>query len=107
MLTESYLFIATECARGHLNYGAVCCKSCRAFFMRANRNSETKKFVCNNGFNVVKRTIRAYGNQNENEGTNTKVEERDMQCGIDIKTRRLCQYCRYKRCIEIGIIFKG
>ena len=24
------------------------------------------------------------------------------QCGVDVKTRRQCQYCRYKRCIEIG-----
>ena len=28
--------------------------------------------------------------------------EKTPQCGVDVKTRRQCQYCRYKRCIEIG-----
>ena len=38
------------------------------------------------------------------EGNETGEVERDVQCGVDIKTRRHCQYCRYKRCIEIGNI---
>ena len=36
------------------------------------------------------------------EGNASREEEREVQCGLDIKTRRHCQYCRYKRCIEIG-----
>ena len=31
--------------------------------------------------------------------------KRTPQCGVDVKTRRQCQYCRYKRCIEIGNFF--
>ena len=36
------------------------------------------------------------------ENGQSKNTKKTPQCGIDVKTRRQCQYCRYKRCIEIG-----
>ena len=32
-----------------------------------------------------------------------KIEQNtNIQCGIDVRTRRGCQYHRLKRCIEVG-----
>ena len=36
------------------------------------------------------------------ESTNNVRIKKDLQCGVDVDTRRQCQYCRYKRCIATG-----
>eukprot|EP00095_Tigriopus_kingsejongensis_P005971 maker-scaffold48_size466083-snap-gene-1.23 protein:Tk05971 transcript:maker-scaffold48_size466083-snap-gene-1.23-mRNA-1 annotation:"retinoid x" len=61
----------------HVHYGGRCCFSCKAFFRRAvNWHSlKIKIFQCRN----------------------------DQNCHIDIKSRKCCQYCRFKKCLDTGM----
>ena len=61
--------------RRHLNYGADACFSCRAFFRRAHQKLKPPKFSCSTSNN----------------------------CEITVATRRRCQACRYRLCIESGM----
>jgi len=55
------------------HYGVIACEGCKGFFKRSVRNN--RKYQC-------------LGNQ---------------LCDIDRKTRNRCQYCRFQKCIEVGM----
>ena len=58
--------------------GAVTCEACKKFFLRS-INGEDSKYKC--------------------------VRNRD--CVIDRATRTQCQYCRFKKCKEVGMTING
>eukprot|EP00092_Neocalanus_flemingeri_P031382 GFUD01034085.1.p1 GENE.GFUD01034085.1~~GFUD01034085.1.p1 ORF type:complete len:382 (-),score=87.00 GFUD01034085.1:134-1279(-) len=58
-----------------MHYGGVCCYSCKAFFRRATQTGKDKKYKCKN----------------------------DKQCSITFTNRRACQYCRFNKCLNIGM----
>ena len=60
----------------YLSYGIKACFSCRAFFRRAHQKTRTPAFKC-----------RAKTND----------------CVVDEKTRKLCQRCRYQKCLAKGM----
>lgn len=64
--------------KNHLNYGAISCYSCRAFFRRTHNDSEAPpKFKCKSGKN---------------------------SCDIVGKVqRRCCKACRYRACLQAGM----
>ena len=61
-------------ANDHIHYGAIACYSCRAFFRRGVGASSS--YQCTFGQN----------------------------CDITLKTRKQCQFCRFKKCLDIGMI---
>ena len=62
--------------RDHLNYGAISCYSCRAFFRRIHKVSADDPLLsCIHG----------------------------GKCQINLKTRRRCKKCRYDLCIRAGM----
>lgn len=66
--------------RDHLNYGAISCYSCRAFFRRIHKVSAEKPwFFCKFGGN----------------------------CEINLSTRRKCKKCRYDLCVKAGMQAKS
>lgn len=67
--------VCGEPAAKHIHYGAVSCFSCRAFFRRSIQNNTAMAYVC----------------------------RRKKDCQINLKTRRNCQYCRYERCLSMGM----
>ena len=68
--------VCGEKAGSHNYYGGQVCTGCRAFFRRAVQNDAHKSFSCV-----------------------TPSE----QCLITVKTRRRCQYCRYRKCLAAGM----
>jgi len=70
-----YCKICGERAARHVHYGAITCFSCRAFFRRSLQNNTSAKYLC----------------------------RRRSDCDINCKTRRNCQYCRYMKCLSIGM----
>lgn len=60
-------------ANDHIHYGAIACYSCRAFFRRGVGASD--QYQCTFGLN----------------------------CEISVKTRKQCQYCRFQKCLDIGM----
>ena len=60
-------------ANDHIHYGAIACYSCRAFFRRGVGAAD--QYQCTFGQN----------------------------CTITVKTRKQCQYCRFKKCLDIGM----
>ena len=66
--------VCQDTANDHVHYGATACYSCRAFFRRCQVKISTQE--CNN---------------------------KDNNCQIDKVTRRLCQCCRYKKCLAVGM----
>ncbi|CAF1619620.1 unnamed protein product, partial [Didymodactylos carnosus] len=54
--------------------GAVTCEACKKFFLRS-VNEEHLKYKC----------------------------IRDKRCQVTRSTRTQCQYCRYQKCIEVGM----
>lgn len=67
--------VCLEKAGKHSYYGGRVCPSCRAFFRRAVQSKYYEIFFCTKGEN----------------------------CEINLKTRRSCQYCRFKKCLESGM----
>lgn len=68
--------VCGDVANDHNHYGAVACYSCRAFFRRISAKSNRRNYVCNS-------IIEA--------------------CEINVKTRRQCLHCRYKKCQAVGM----
>jgi len=67
--------ICQEQAAKHIHYGAMTCFSCRAFFRRSIQNKTAATYAC----------------------------RRNKTCEINLKTRKNCQYCRYQKCILVGM----
>eukprot|EP00092_Neocalanus_flemingeri_P037049 GFUD01040334.1.p1 GENE.GFUD01040334.1~~GFUD01040334.1.p1 ORF type:complete len:598 (-),score=135.07 GFUD01040334.1:77-1870(-) len=67
--------VCGDLAIAHMHYGGVCCYSCKAFFRRATQTGKDKKYKCKN----------------------------DKQCSITFTNRRACQYCRFHKCLNIGM----
>ena len=67
--------VCQEKAGKHLYYGGQVCPSCRAFFRRAVLNNYYETFTCR------------------------KIKD----CVINSKTRKSCQFCRFKKCLETGM----
>merc|ERR1712128_367302 len=67
--------VCSEPAAKHVHYGAMTCFSCRAFFRRSIQNKTAATYVC----------------------------RRSKNCEINLKTRKNCQFCRYMRCIAVGM----
>jgi len=67
--------VCGEPAAKHIHYGAMSCFSCRAFFRRSIQNKTANTYVC----------------------------RRNKDCQINLKTRKNCQYCRYERCLGVGM----
>lgn len=72
---DLHCFVCKEKAGRHSYYGGHVCASCRAFFRRAVQSKYYEIFFCSKGEN----------------------------CEINLKTRRSCQYCRFKKCLASGM----
>ncbi|GAB6025821.1 hypothetical protein CHUAL_011797 [Chamberlinius hualienensis] len=57
------------------HFGGISCDSCKAFFRRSVQNDAHKNFQC------------SY----------------DYDCEINITSRKCCQYCRFQKCLRIGM----
>ena len=68
--------VCSEPAGKHIYYGGKVCTSCRAFFRRAVQNHYYEVFNCSKAKN----------------------------CDINIQTRKGCQYCRFQKCLNAGMI---
>lgn len=67
--------VCGEPAAKHIHYGAMSCFSCRAFFRRSIQNRTANTYIC----------------------------RRTKDCQINLKTRKNCQFCRYERCLSVGM----
>jgi hypothetical protein len=65
--------VCADVANDHIHYGAIACYSCRAFFRRGVNTNSP--YYC----------------------SQTK------QCPISRHTRKHCQYCRFQKCLDIGM----
>ena len=65
--------VCGEQASGFYNYGGPSCSSCRVFFRRMTCKSRIDPCIYN------------------------------RDCIITVKTRTICQYCRYKKCLQNGM----
>jgi hypothetical protein len=72
---EDKCIVCGEKAGKHSYYGGKACPSCRAFFRRAVQSKYYEIFFC------------------------IKSEK----CEINLKTRRSCQFCRFKKCLVAGM----
>jgi len=68
-------YVCREKAGKHNYYGGRVCPSCRAFFRRAVQSKYYEIFFCAKG----------------------------EKCEMNLNTRRSCQYCRFKKCLESGM----
>ena len=83
---NSQVVVSNECQICNINdgvkigwyYGAVVCEACKKFFMRGEKNDVHLKFKCTNKQN----------------------------CQVSVTNRSQCQYCRYKKCKQIGMDLK-
>lgn len=71
----SHCQVCGDAARNHVHYGATSCYSCRAFFRRNTSSENYKKYNC----------------------------QRRNSCVISPATRTLCSYCRYQKCLQVGM----
>lgn len=62
-------------AIAHMHYGGICCYSCKAFFRRASQTGNDKNYKC----------------------------KKDENCVVSVANRRSCQYCRFMKCLAIGM----
>jgi len=67
--------VCGDLAIAHMHYGGVCCYSCKAFFRRATQTGNDKKYKCKGA----------------------------KECLITYTNRRACQYCRFTKCVDIGM----
>jgi len=67
--------VCHEKAGKHSYYGGRVCPSCRAFFRRAVQSKYYEIFFCTKG----------------------------ESCEINLTTRKSCQFCRFKKCLESGM----
>jgi len=67
--------VCGERAGKHSYYGGQVCPSCRAFFRRSVQSGYNLTYVC----------------------------VKNQECEMSLKTRKNCQFCRYKRCVEAGM----
>jgi len=68
--------VCGERAGKHSYYGGQVCPSCRAFFRRSVQSNVSQSFKCS---------------------------IRTGSCKITLKTRKSCQFCRYKQCLLSGM----
>ena len=66
--------VCSDKANGHLHYGSIACYSCRAFFRRSVLNKSNILMCTYNG-----------------------------PCEITIASRKRCAFCRYGKCIAVGM----
>merc|ERR1739838_627953 len=67
--------VCGERAGKHSYYGGEVCPSCRAFFRRSVQSGYNATYCC----------------------------VRDGSCQVTLKTRKNCQFCRYKLCLKSGM----
>ena len=67
--------VCGEKAGKHSYYGGQVCPSCRAFFRRSVQAGYNSSYFC----------------------------AKDVNCKISLKTRKNCQFCRYKMCEKAGM----
>ena len=67
--------VCGEMAGRHSYYGGEVCPSCRAFFRRSVQSGYNNSYCC----------------------------VRDGNCTVTLKTRKNCQFCRYKLCLKSGM----
>jgi len=75
LLTEEKCPVCGDNAAKHVHYGAMTCFSCRAFFRRSIQNKTADNYVC----------------------------RRTGTCEINLKTRKNCQFCRFQKCMSMGM----
>ena len=90
---ESNHQVCNEPAAKHVHYGAMTCFSCRAFFRFAQMLLLIKPASTHPPF---RRSI-------QNKTASTYVCRRAKSCDINLKTRKNCQFCRYSRCLAVGM----
>ena len=67
--------VCLEEAGKHCYYGGQSCTSCRAFFRRSVQSGSWQRYFCT----------------------------KHRNCEIRLKTRKKCQFCRYKACLNAGM----
>ena len=65
--------VCGDVANDHMHYGAIACYSCRAFFRRGVKTNAP--YFCS----------------------------QSQTCVINKQSRKHCQYCRFQKCLEIGM----
>jgi len=68
-------YVCGEKAGKHSYYGGQVCASCRAFFRRSVQSKYYEIFEC----------------------------KKDKNCLVNAQTRKNCQFCRFKKCLESGM----
>merc|ERR1712226_1671884 len=68
-------YVCGEKAGKHSYYGGQVCASCRAFFRRSVQSKYYEIFEC----------------------------KKDKNCVVNAQTRKNCQFCRFKKCLESGM----
>ncbi|XP_070577174.1 uncharacterized protein [Ptychodera flava] len=61
------------------HFGAITCEGCKGFFRRTIKERDSEHYVC----------------------------QRDKDCEINSNTRNTCRYCRYKKCLSVGMSVEG
>jgi len=73
--SEYVCYVCGEKAGKHSYYGGQVCASCRAFFRRSVQSKYYEIFQC----------------------------KKEKKCQINSETRKNCQFCRFKKCLESGM----